>query len=172
MPRSYDISFQVTEDDLVNYVRLMQRTTNLVGTGLGIAAGGVGVYILLTGDPVVGLINLVLGLVILTFARTPVLDRLRIRRVAKRIVGTSARFQVAASGLDVDNAGFHGHVAWSTVTGTRANDKIICLMSGGTSQGWMPAAAVGSAEEQAEFLEFVNEQIDAADQRRAAKKED
>lgn len=170
MARSYDISFEVTEADLVNYLRLMQRTTNLVGAGIGIAAAGVGAYLVISGDVIVGLINLALGVTILTFAQTPVLDRFRIRRSAKSIVGTSARFQVAASGIDVDNAGFHGHVEWSTVTGTRANDKIICLMHGGTSHGWIPAAAVGSADEQAQFVEFVNEQIDAADERRAAKK--
>lgn len=168
MPRSYDISFVVTETDLVNYLRLMQRVTNMILASIGLGAAGVGAYLIIGGDIVIGAVNVTLGLVILAFSQTTLLDRFRIRRTSQSIVGVSVRLQVAMSGIDIDNAGNRRHLEWSTISGTKVNEKIICLIGAGKTLVWLPAAAIGSADDQRRFLVFIAEQIDAAYERRLA----
>jgi hypothetical protein len=146
---TYRVSFTVTVDDVVAYLRLAQRTLNLIGAVLGLFGIVVGIVSgLALADAVTGVWLVVLGLVIFAGATTEFLDRWRARRVARSILGTESIFTFDETGIAAQTVTGSGRVPWSAVTELKKNDRLMLIRRDRLMVAWIPTRAFGSAEEQ------------------------
>ena len=94
----YKMTFPITVDGLVDFLRWRQRRLNLVGAILAVAMLAVNVLLLMAGFPLLFLLLLSIpGLVLLFAAVTPWFDRWRVRRYARSLLGATATFGTLCS---------------------------------------------------------------------------
>ena len=155
----YRVEFVVTTDDLVEYLRLAQKTLNTVGVVGGLLAAITGLLFAYFGDVALGAGGVVIGLIWLLFAGTTYVDRWRVGRQARSIIGTSAGFVLDASGIDVQGATGTGHVPWSTVTRVLESSTTVILKRDRLTLAWLPKRVLGSSAHPEEVLSFIRRAV-------------
>lgn len=152
----FSFSFTVTVDDVVDYLRVVQRTMNLVGLALGVGMVALGIWIAFIYESFVdGSVPVLLGLATAFAAQTRFLDAWRVRRNARGILGTGALLQFGEDGLIAKLATGEGSVPWSTVTRTRSSDRTLVFMRDRLTVAWLPTRVFVSAEQRESFKSFV-----------------
>ncbi len=118
----YKLTFAITVDGLVDFLRWRQRRLNRVGAILALAMLGVNVLLLLAGFPLLFLLLLSIpGFVLLIAAVTPWFDRWRVRRYARSLVGSTASFGIGPTGIHSDTGGMSGDIEWSSANGRQGH---------------------------------------------------
>jgi hypothetical protein len=152
----YRFSFTVTADDVVDYLRVVQRTLNLIGVGLGVGMVVLGIWIMVIyGSVVDGAVPVLLGLATGVAAQTRYFDAWRVRRNARSILGTGALLEFDGSGLSSKTATGAGTVPWSTITRVRSSDRILVFARDRLTVAWLPTRVFTSAEQRDSFSSFV-----------------
>lgn len=159
----FEIEFTITIDDFVAYLRLLQHTLNVVGVMLGLAVLVVGGLIaLLAQDLFTGLWTLLIGLLFVVLAGTEFLDRFRVQRNARSLIGTVAKLKFDEEGITADTASGSGNVPWSAVTQLKQNDRVIVIRRDRIPVAWIPKRAFETTEESATLTAYIDAQIAAA----------
>lgn len=159
----YRVNFIITADDVVAFVRLLQRRLNTIGVILGLSVMTVGGIIgLLARDPLTGVWTFLVGLVFVVLSSTEFLDRWRIRRGAKSLVGATGSFVIDGRGITADPPTDAGPVPWSDVTDVVENERVLIVKRGRTPIVWIPKRALGTVEQAAELSAYIRGQSEAA----------
>jgi hypothetical protein len=159
----YRTTFTIGVEDVVDYLRIVQRRLNQVSAVAGAVLCLVGVTLIVTGvDPLTGVVALVAGLLTVGAAQTRYFDRWRVRRGARRIVGTRASFEIGDEGLLAETATITGRVPWSSVTALRANERILVFMRDRLPVAWIPTRAFASEADLSATTQFIREHITGA----------
>lgn len=144
----FAVKFTITVDDLVAYLRLQQTTLNRIGTGLGLVALALGtVFAIFDSDLVAALGFGLIGLVFLFSGSTEVVDRWRVRRGARSIVGSTASFTFSETGITAVTATGTAKVPWSLVTELKEGDRVLIIKQVRVPVAWLPKRAFASNEE-------------------------
>ena len=151
----YRIEFEITRDDLVDYLRLAQRTLNAVGVVGAVVAFSVAVLLVVFDEIPFGLLIAGLGLFWMISAGTPIVDRLRAGRVGRSIIGTPASFVVGEAGLEVVTATGSGHIPWSAITRVVEGPKMVFLKRDRLLVAWLPKRATSD-----EVLAYIRANVD------------
>lgn len=159
---SYSVKFTITVDDLVAYLRLQQRTLNRIGTGLGFVALALGaVFAILASDLVSALGFGLIGLVFLFSGSTEVVDRWRVRRGARSIVGSTPSYVFDDIGIKSNTFEGSGRIPWTDITDMRHSDRVLVVKRGRLPVVWIPNRAFASTAEAAEVEDFIRGHVAA-----------
>jgi hypothetical protein len=158
----FRLDFVITQQHLVDFLRLMQKNLNRIGAVAGIVLILAGLYFVVSGTPGIGIFEVVIGVMMIVAAQTPYFDALRARLLARSVIGTRAELDVSESGVDISNAGKSSHVDWSALTGLRVSEDIIVLVRDRRAVSWMPTSAFASAAERQRALAYLTDHIAAA----------
>jgi hypothetical protein len=159
----YQVTFPITVDGLVDFLRWRQRTLNLVGAILAIGMLGVNALLLLAGFPLLFVLLLSIpGLVLLVTAVTPWFDRWRVRRYARSLLGSTASFGIGPTGIHSETGGVTGDIEWSSVTGVVDTGKVVVISRDRMAVAWIPNSAFASDAERHEVVSYIRERIAAA----------
>ena len=152
----YSVKFTITIDDLVAYLRLQQTTLNRIGVGFGLVSLALGaVFAIFDSDLVAALGFGVIGLVFLFSGSTEVVDRWRVRRGARSIVGSTASFTFDKTGITAVTATGTARVPWSLVTELKEGDRVLVIKQLRVPVAWFPKRAVASNEELDVVRDFI-----------------
>ncbi|MEP7360381.1 MAG: YcxB family protein [Chloroflexota bacterium] len=154
-------SFQITRDDMVDYLRVAQRTLNTIGMGAGIVGALYGIYLAYLGDTALGIVLLVMGAFLFLASATRYMDRLRAASIGKRIIGTQATLTVGDSGIDSDTVAGNAHVSWSQADNVVESPQTIVLRRGRLTICWIPTRAMGLPAERDAQLEYIRAHVGA-----------
>jgi hypothetical protein len=157
----FQLDFVITQDHMVDFLRIMQKRVNVIGTVAGVVLIVAGLYFVILGSPGVGVFEFVIGVLMILAAQTPYFDRLRARLSARSVIGTRAELDVTERGVEIRNAGKSAHVDWSSVTGLRVSEAIIVLMRDRRAISWMPTSAFASTADRQRALAYLQERIAA-----------
>ncbi len=152
-------TFEITTEDMVNYLRVAQKTLNSIGMGAGVVGALYGAYLAYLGDLVVGAVLIVMGAFLFLASATRFMDRLRARSVGKRVIGTQAKFTVSDDGIDSDTVAGNAHLSWSQSDNVVESDETILLRRGRLTICWIPTRAMGSPAERDAQLEFIRAHV-------------
>ena len=155
----FTVSFQITLEDLVDYLRVTQRTLNNLGMGAGLVGAVYGIYLAYLGDAALGAVLLVMGVFLFLASATPYLDRVRARPIAKRIAGTQATFVMDEGGISSDTFAGKSHITWNAADRTAESPDVIVLRRGRNSVMWLPTRAMGSPDERDALLAFIRAHV-------------
>lgn len=156
----FTISFELKRDDLVDYLRLVQKNLNKIAVGAGLVGILYGAYMAWSSSDVVpGAVLAAMGAFLILVSVTPYADRLRARTVGKRIIGTQQTFTIDEGGISSSAAGGTGRAAWSTVDNVLESAETLVLRRGRLTKIWMPKRALGTPEEADPILEFIRAHV-------------
>ena len=160
MSEPIKVSFTITVEDLVVYLRLLQRRLNTIGVLLGIAVMGFGAIIAtITSDPFTGVWTLGIGALLVFFAGTEFLDRWRVRRAGRSLIDSEASFVFDDEGISADTVTGTGKVAWAAVTQLLSNDRVLVVKRDRVPVVWIPTRAFSTPEEVVTLVEFIEGHI-------------
>ncbi len=163
MTPPFRISFTITVDDVVVYLRLLQQRLNRIGVLLGLIVMGVGaVLAVLTLDAFTGVWTFAIGVLLVIVAGTEFLDRWRVQRSARSLIGSNASFTFDEEGIEADTVTGSGRVEWSALTELMRDDRVMVIKRDRIPVVWIPARAFASAEERAALEAFVREKLGRA----------
>ena len=157
--KGFELDFVIKSDQLVDFLKLRQRTLNRVGGFIAIALIVVGVYFVVSGDRLLGAFEILVGGAMLVTSQTRIFESWRVKRAGKAVIGTRAKLQVDEAGIHVENAGQSGSAEWSAITELKISDSTIIPMRGRLPLGWMPTEAFASPEARSLAISFMHEQI-------------
>jgi hypothetical protein len=161
----YQLTFAITVDGLVDFLRWRQRRLNLVGAILAVAMLAVNVLLLVAGFPLLFVLLLSIpGLVLLIAAVMPWFDRWRVRRYARSLLGATANFGIGPTGIQSDRGGMTGDMEWSSVTGIVDTGKVVVVSRDRMPMAWIPNSAFASHAERREIVAYMREAISGAQQ--------
>jgi hypothetical protein len=155
----YTVTFELTTEDLVDYLRVAQRSLNTIGMAAGVVGLLYGAYLAWTGDVVVGAVLLAMGMFLFLVSATRHADRLRARSVGKRIIGTQATLTFDEGGIASSTAAGSGHASWASVDNILESPETLVLRRGRLTKLWLPKRALGSTAESAATLDFVRAHV-------------
>jgi hypothetical protein len=155
-------TLELKTDDLVDYLRVAQRTLNGVGMGGGVVGVLYGVYLASIGEVALSGVLVVMGIVLFLASATRFMDRLRASSIGKKIVGTKATFVVGDNGIDSTTIAGKTHIAWSSSDNVAESDRVIVLRRGRVTVVWLPKRAMGTDAEREAQLEFIRGHFGAA----------
>ena len=155
----FNVTFELTRDDLVNYLRLVQRNLNSIGIGAGLIGVGYGAYLAWSADITPGAVLAAMGAFLILVSATPYADRLRARTSGKRVIGTQATFTIDEGGISSSNSRGSGHASWASVDNIVESPETIVLRLGKRTKIWLPKRALGSPEESDAILEFIRDHV-------------
>lgn len=159
----YELSFEMTAEGILEASKLLQRRQYLLVGAAGVAELAASVLMFVFGsDPVLASLVGLFGLLSLAFTQMPAILRWRIRRLARSVLGTTAKVEIDSTGFTFSNEQSSGHVEWSGLTAVRESDKIVLVMRDRLPYAWLPASAFGSPERRDEIVSFMRAQIAAA----------
>ena len=158
----FTVTFELTTEDLVDYLRLAQRSLNTIGMSAGALGMIYGAYLAWTGDVVVGAVLLAMGAFLFLISATRYADRLRARSVGKRIIGTQATLTFDEGGITSSTAAGSGHASWASVDNILESPETLVLRRGRLTKLWLPKRALGSSAESAAILDFVRAHVSGA----------
>src|SRR4051812_11196291 len=142
------VSFTITIDDVVAYLRLLQRTLNRIGVALGLVVIVLGGFVaLFAGDLFTGVWTLFIGLLFVVLAGTEFLDRWRVQRSARSLINTKATFTFDDEGIKADTATGGGKVAWDSITAVVHDQRTMVVKRGRIPVVWIPTRAFESEAE-------------------------
>ncbi|MEP7379219.1 MAG: YcxB family protein [Chloroflexota bacterium] len=155
----FNVSFQVTTEDLVDYLRVAQRTLNSVGMGAGIVGALYGIYLGYLGDAALGAVLVGLGAFLFLVSATRYADRLRARSIGHRVIGTQATYAIDDGGIDSNTVAGKAHVTWSAADNYLQSPAIIVLRRGKMTVTWLPTRAMGLPAERDAVLAFIRSHV-------------
>jgi hypothetical protein len=156
----YELQFEITVDDVVDFLRLDQRTLNAAGAIGGVALVAVGiVFIFLAGDVLFGLLSILLGAGWVALAQTTYFDRWRSSRQAKEIIGHTIRLSIGDAGIGVSANGKRTPVEWASATGVKDDERIVIVARNRQPGLWIPARAFASADQRAAVIDYMRAHI-------------
>jgi hypothetical protein len=158
----FTVTFELTTEDLVDYLRVAQKTLNTIGTGAGVVGMIYGAYMAWTGDVVMGGVLVAMGAFLVLVSGTRYADRLRARTVGKRIIGTQATLTFDEGGIASSTAGGSGHASWAAVDNIVESPETLVLRRGRLTKLWLPKRALGEAAERDALLDFIRARVGAA----------
>lgn len=159
---SYSVTFTVRVDDVVAFLRLQQKTLNRIGTGLGIVALVLGtVFAIFAADLVSALAFGLIGLVFLFSGGTEIVDRWRVRRGGRSIVGSDPTYIFDDVGIKSNTYEGSGRIPWTDITDMDSNDRVLVVKRGRAPVAWIPKRAFASTEEAAEVEDFIRGHVAA-----------
>jgi len=156
----YRVSFTITVYDVVAYLRLMQRRLNLVGTAIGLLVMSVGGTVALAlQDGLTGAWTFGIGLMFIFFANSERLDRWRVRRSARSLIGSTSSFVFDDAGIKAETFTGSGRVPWADITAMLQNERVLVVKRGRVPIVWIPKSAFASEKDQSEVEEFIARSI-------------
>lgn len=155
----FTVTFELTTEDLVDYLRVAQRSLNTIGMTAGVLGMIYGAYLAWTGDVAVGAVLLAMGAFLFLISATRYADRLRARSVGKRIIGTQATLTFDEGGIASSTAAGSGHASWASVDNILEGPETLVLRRGRLTKLWLPKRALGSSAEGAATLDFVRAHV-------------
>jgi len=160
---SHSISFTISVDDVVAYLRLLQRRLNTIGVILGIVIMGIGsVLAVITNDASTGVWTFAIGALFVVLAGTEFLDRWRVKRSARSLIQSKASFSFTDAGIDADTVSGSGHVPWSNVTALKRDQRVMIVMGGRVPVCWIPARAFATAADADALAEYIETHLGRA----------
>ncbi len=157
---TFHVSFEITVDDFVAYLRLLQLRLNTIGVVLGLVVMGIGATLaVLTLDAFTGVWTFAVGLILVIAAGTDFMDRWRVRRSAKSLIGSKASFKFDDEGIDAETVSGSGNVPWSSVTELKRNDRVLIIKRDRIPLVWIPLRAFSTAEDEEAFEFFIRAKI-------------
>lgn len=151
----FSTTFELTTDDLVDYLQVAQKTLNTIGMAAGILGIFYGAYLAWLGEAALGAVLAVMGAFLFLVSATRYADRLRARSIGKRIVGTQATFTIDEGGIDSSTAIGRAHVSWSGLDNLLESPQVVVLRRGRRTVLWLPTRAMGSPVERDAMLDFI-----------------
>jgi hypothetical protein len=152
----HTVSFTITVDDVVGFLKLQQQTLNRVGLALGLAALLVGAgYAAFAADLFSALWFGGIGIVILIAAGTDVFDRWRVQRGARSLIGSTASFTLDDEGIASETITGSGRVPWSSVTRLLQSDRTLLIKRDRVPVAWIPTRAFASPDELNATVAFI-----------------
>lgn len=159
---SYSVKFTVRVDDVVAYLRFQQTRLNRIGTALGLVALALGaVFAIFAADLVSALGFGLIGLVFLFSGSTEVVDRWRVRRGARSIVGSTPSYVFDDTGIRSNTFEGSGRIPWTEITDMRQNERVLVVKRDRLAVVWIPKRAFASAAEAAEVEDFIRGHVAA-----------
>ena len=155
----YRASFELTADDLVDYLRVAQKTLNNIGIGAGILGMLYGGYLAWNGDIALGGVLFAMGAFLLLISATRYADRLRARSIGRRIIGTQASFTIDEGGIDSTTVAGTSHASWAVMDNAIESPEMLVLRRGRLLVLWLPKRAMGTPAERDAMLEFIRAHI-------------
>ena len=156
----FRVSFTVTVDDIVAYLRFLQRKLNLIGTALGLLVMSIGgVVALITEDAFTGVWTFSVGLLFVVLANSERLDRWRVRRSARSLIGSSSSFVFDDNGIKVDTVAGRGRIPWTDVTEMIQTDRVVVVKRDRVPVVWIPKRAFASETDQSEIVDLITRSI-------------
>jgi hypothetical protein len=152
-------TFEITREDMVDYLRVVQKTLNTIGMGAGILGALYGAYLAYLGDTALGIVLIVMGALLFLASATRYMDRLRAASIGKRVVGTPATFTVSNAGIDSSTVAGNAHVSWSQADNVVESPATIVLRRGRLTICWIPTRAMGSPAERDAQLAYIREHV-------------
>ena len=160
---SHSITFTITVDDVVVYLRLLQRRLNTIGVALGIVIMGIGsVLAVITNDALTGVWTFAIGAVFVVLAGTEFLDRWRVKRSARSLIQSKASFSFTDNGIDADTVSGSGHVPWSNVTELKRDQRVMIIMGGRAPVCWIPTRAFATAADADTLADYIASRLRGA----------
>jgi len=154
----YEFEFEITLDDLVDFLRLDQKVLNATGAIGGLAMIAVGVvFIVGSGDLIFGLLSMLLGLGWIGLSHTRHFDRWRTGRQARAIIGRKVRLSVGKTGIEVTSNETETKVDWSGATGVKDDERMVIVARQRRPALWIPTRAFASADQRAEAIAYMRE---------------
>ena len=159
----YEIEFEMTADGIAEASKLFQRRQYLLIGAAGVFELAIALVLIAVGaELLIALMVGVVGLFSLALTQTPAILQWRIRRMARSILGTSAKAEVDSAGFTFTNEQSSGRVEWSGLTEVRENDRVVLLMRDRLPYAWIPVSAFGSPDRRDEIVGFMRTRIAAA----------
>ena len=158
----YQVTFVITTEDLVDYLRVVQRTLNMFAAAAG-AVGIIGSLIVaVLVDPVSAVVLLLVGGFLLLSASTRYFDRWRARRQGRSVIGTNATFTISKAGIEARTGTGTGHISWPDVTRVSESSAMLVLMRDRLTLGWLPKRALGPDPRREQVLAFIRRMAGSA----------
>jgi hypothetical protein len=146
--RPFSVSFTITADDVVAFLRLAQRRLNTVVATMGVILVALGLALSIqSGEATAGLLEIVVGLTVFGLTATEFLDRWRVGRVARSIVGTTNSFTFDSNGITAQTATGSGRIPWDAVTQTVENERMLLIKRDRLTVVWIPKRAFASPDD-------------------------
>ena len=159
MTQPYHLTFELTTQDVVDYLRVAQRVLNYVGMGAGVVGVLYGIYLAAYGDVVLGGVLVAMAVLLFLASATPYMDRLRARSIGRRIVGTRASYTIDESGIESTTVAGTRLVPWSAADNLNEGSGVIILRRARATIVWLPKRAMGSPAEQEALLAFIRAHV-------------
>ncbi|HEY8135283.1 MAG TPA: YcxB family protein [Candidatus Limnocylindrales bacterium] len=155
----FTVTFELTTEDLVDYLRVAQKSLNTIGMAAGVVGMLYGAYMAWTGDVVVGGVLVAMGAFLILVSATRYADRLRARSVGKRIIGTQATITFDDGGIASSTAGGSGHASWAAVDNIMESPETLVLRRGRLTKLWLPKRALGTPAERDALLDYIRAHV-------------
>lgn len=155
----FTVTFELTTEDLVDYLRVAQKSLNTIGMAAGVVGMLYGAYMAWTGDVVVGGVLVAMGAFLILVSATRYADRLRARSVGKRIIGTQATITFDDGGIASSTAGGSGHASWAAVDNIMESPETLVLRRGRLTKLWLPKRALGTPAERDAMLDYIRAHV-------------
>lgn len=162
----YHLAFEITVDGFTDWMRWRQRRAMAVSAAIALALIALNGLSLWLGTPLEFAVLFSIPAVLLLIAtQTPYLDRWRIRRQARSLLGSIAKFDIGPDGIDAVMVGTTSRVPWSSLTEVQDNGRVVVVARDRLPVLWISAAAFPSEEERTAIVAFMRSQISAAQAR-------
>lgn len=159
----FTVTFELTTEDLVEYLRVAQKSLNTIGMAAGVVGMLYGAYMAWTGDVVVGGVLVAMGVFLILVSATRYADRLRARSVGKRIIGTQATLTFDEGGIASSTASGGGHASWAAIDNIQESPETLILRRGRLTKLWLPKRALGTGAERDALLGFIRTRVSGAE---------
>ena len=159
----FTTTFELTTNDLVDYLQVAQKTLNTIGMAAGILGIVYGAYLAWLGEVALGAVLALMGVFLFLVSATRYADRLRASSIGKRIVGTQATFTVDDGGIDSSTAAGRTHVSWARVDNLMESPQVMVLRRGRTTVLWLPTRAMGTPAERDAMVDFIRTHVAPSD---------
>ncbi len=156
----YELSFQITVDDIIYASKLHQRTLTLMTAAAGPLLIVIGGTLALLGSElwVSGLFT-AYGILLLIFTQSRAVARWRVRRVAKSLIGQETLVRIDQDGVDLKRRDSTSHLEWSDLSAVMSDAHVVLLKRDRLPALWIPTAAFASPEQRAEVEQHLRDQI-------------
>ena len=157
------IEYTITPDSMLDASRLYRATFLRIVTGIVAVLAIVGVVLIVTGQPVIGVWLVIFGGLGLVSVRFPFLDRWILRRNLRGLIGEKMTYEVDEVGIHYVAPTSTGLMPWSSFTSVRADDKSIAFARDRVVPAYVPTSAFASLQERAAFLAFAQAHVGSAE---------
>lgn len=151
----FRISFELTTDDMVDYLRVAQKRLNSIALAAAVLGMLYGAYLAWLGDVAFGAVLAVMAASLLLVSATRYADRLRAKSIGKRLIGTQATFTIDDGGIDSSTAVGSAHISWGVVDNFMEGAQTIVLRRRRMTLLWLPKRALGEPAEREAALKFI-----------------